>query len=91
MKTLIFAVTVVMQTSGEGAGTIKDIDFDGPFYSKKICINNYLGELKSAEMSGKLKDLEVKVSGGRIAMKATNSETSVAYAYSVRCKSVEIK
>ena len=82
---------MISKYRGDGAGTIKDIDFDGPFYSKKICINNYLGKLKSAEMSGKLKDLEVKVSGGRIAMKATNSETSVAYAYSVRCKSVEIK
>jgi len=90
MKTLIFAVTVVMQTSGEGAGTIKDIDLDGPFNSKKICINNYLGEVKSAEISGEIKDLELKISGDKIVMRATDPETAISYIYSVRCKSVKV-
>ena len=93
MKTLIFAATVVMQVAGEDPGKTK-IDVEGPFYTKQICINSYLGQLKSEELANKIKRTIVFTDAkhaGKLAVQAVDIKTGNRFALEVYCKAFQLQ
>ena len=82
-----------MQVSGEDPEKSK-IDVEGPFYTKQICINSYLGQLKSEELSNKIKLISVFADAkylGKLSVKALDIKTGNRFALEVYCKEFQLQ
>ena len=91
MKTIVMAMTVVVQVSGSEPGKSMDIDIEGPFYSIDNCVRYFKAEIFDGRNKNKITVKDFKENRNGLEVKFKLSEDENEYHGTMKCKSVELQ